>query len=81
MTPRECPAFRVSGPPTDLSEVNDMEYVCEACGTALEDRATLRQHQEQVHGGIDGSDLAKDSDATGGTTTSTAGGASRVQTE
>lgn len=56
-----------------------MQHLCEACGESFEDDGLLRQHLEQVHAAS--GETAKDSDEIGGTTTPTAGGASRVQTE
>ena len=61
--------------------MGDQEVVCVACGESFGDKATLRQHREQIHGAGSEAGIAQDSDASGGTTTPTAGGASRVQTE
>lgn len=61
--------------------MGDREVVCEACGESFDDEATLRQHHEQIHGAGDEPGIAQDSEGSGGTTTPTAGGASRVQTE
>lgn len=59
-----------------------MEPVCEACGATFEDEVMLRRHREEVHADpMDGAEIARGTDETGGTTSGTDGGASRVQTE